>query len=152
MRFLYCSLLTAACFGLTNCATAPDPAEVCTAQWIQPRAEKAIDAIEKDTRGVIKTLTKAADSYAKGKKPGPLQMFMLSNSVDKLTRELKSGRGIKDLRMLRDTCNDPDIVGDSLMTFMKGKGLPDEMIKFVESWPTYKKIIMEEVKSLDSAT
>ena len=31
---------------LSACASVPDPAEICTAEWITPRATKAVDSIE----------------------------------------------------------------------------------------------------------
>lgn len=137
-------LVPVAALTLSACATTPDPAKVCTAEWIKPRTEKAVSAIEKDTRGVIKNLRKVALSYADGKKPGPLTMWSLSNSVKKLESELESGRGIRDLRTLARTCDDPKIVSSAMAGFLRSHGLPDGLVRFIESLDDYQKILSPE--------
>ncbi len=137
-------LIPVATLILSACATTPDPAKVCTAEWIQPRTEKAVSAIEKDTRGVIKNLRKVALSYADGKKPGPLTMWSLSNSVKKLESELESGRGIRDLRMLARTCDDPKIISDTMGRYLRSHNLPDGLIRFIENLDDYQKILSPE--------
>ena len=133
--------LTALAIMLSACATAPDPAKVCTAEWIKPRTEKAVYAIEKDTRGVIKNLRKVAASYVEGKTPGPIEMFSLTRSVNKLETELESGRGIRDLRTLARTCDDPKIITDAMAGFMRSQGLPDGLVNFIESLDEYQKLL-----------
>ena len=137
-------ILTFTTAMLSACATAPDPAKVCTAEWIKPRADKAVYAIEKDTRGVIKNLRKVAESYIDGKTPGPLQMWSLSKSVKKLEDELESGRGIRDLRTLARTCDDPKIVSTAMARFMRSHGLPDGLVNFIENLDQYQKILSPE--------
>lgn len=126
---------------LTACASTPDPAEVCTADWLEPRAERALDRIDKQTRSAIRPLQKAAKSYAKGEQPGLFTMMSLSSSFKSLEKELKAGRGVKDLKILAKTCNDPKIVSDLLLSFMQDKGLPNGMIQFFQSLPMYDELI-----------
>ena len=126
---------------LSACATTPDPAKVCTAEWITPRADKAINAIEKDTRGVIKKLRKVGTSFAEGKTPGPLDLLSLTRSAEKLEAELKTGRGIRDLRTLSRTCDDPKIITDAMAGFMRSQGLPDGLVNFIESLEDYQKLL-----------
>jgi len=125
-----------------GCASTPDPAKVCTAEWIKPRTERAVKRIESRTTSAMKPLRKAAKSYAKGKEPNLVQMWALSSSFKKLERELKSGRGIKDLKTVAKTCNDPKIVSDAL--FMQDQGLPSGMISFLQDLPMYKDVISLE--------
>jgi len=47
--------------GLAGCATTPDPAEVCTAEWVQPRAALAIKELRRDTGRTIKSLARNAE-------------------------------------------------------------------------------------------
>ena len=143
MRSLFI-LLAAAGTVASGCTTVPDPAVVCTAEWIQPRAQKAVGEIEKDTRSVFNTLNKSAKNYEQGKTPGPLELFRLTSAVDRLSKELKSGQGIKDLRMLRDTCDDPDLVADALTGFMQDKGLPAGLIDFIQALDMYQRAIRDE--------
>ena len=143
-------ILSTAAIFLSACATTPDPAKVCTAEWIEPRADKAVSAIEKDTRGVIKNLRKVAASYIEGNKPGPLQMWSLSNSVKKLESELESGRGIRDLRTLARTCDDPKIVTTAMARFMRSHGLPDGLVNFIENLDQYQKILSPDFDKAES--
>ena len=127
--------------SLSGCATAPDPAKVCTAKWIAPRADKAVSRIEKRAKSSIKALTKAGESWAKGKTPGPLTMMALSGSVKKLEKELTQGQGIQDLRMLAKTCNDPEIVTTSVRNLLQRNGVSDRFIAMAQGSPLYEKIM-----------
>ena len=124
-----------------GCASTPDPAKVCTAEWIKPRTERAVKRIESRTTSAMKPLRKAAKSYAKGKEPNMFQMLALSSSFKKLERELKSGRGITDLKTVAKTCDDPKIVSNALLGFMEDQGLPDGMISFLQNLPMYEDLI-----------
>jgi len=135
--------LLAAPFILSACATQPDPAKVCTAEWIQPRTERAMNDIERTSSGAIKSLRKVGETYARGKTPGPLQLLSLSSSMKRLERQVKNGRGIRDLKTLARTCNDPSLITNSLTGFMKEQGLPDNMINFVTQLPVYQSIIAD---------
>lgn len=126
---------------ITGCASTPDPAKVCTAEWIKPRTEQAMSNIAKRTQSAMKPLRKAAKSYAKGKEPNMFQMLALSSSFSKLERELKSGRGIKDLKTVARTCNDPTLVSNALMGYMQSQGLPGGMINFIQNLPMYQELI-----------
>lgn len=123
------------------CTTTPDPAEVCTAEWIQPRTARAIKDIEKSSSSAIKSLKKVGETYAAGKTPGPLQLFVLANSMKSLERQAKNGRGMRDLKTLAKTCNDPSLLTDSLTGFMRDQGLPENMINFVTQSSAYQSLI-----------
>lgn len=128
---------------ISACATQPDPAVVCSSEWIQPRTARAIKDIEKSSSGAIKSLRRVGETYARGKTPGPLQLLSLSSSMKTLERQVKNGRGIRDLKTVARTCNDPSIISDSLTGFMRDQGLPDNMINFVTQLPVYQSIIAD---------
>ena len=127
--------------SLASCATAPKPEIVCTSEWIGERSEKAIDRIESKAGRSINALTKAAESWSRGKKPGLFQMLALQNSFKGLEKELKTGRGMKDLKTLASTCNDPEIISDAMGGFLRERNLPPQMINFIESSEQYKRLI-----------
>jgi len=131
---------------LSACASTPDPAEVCTANWIAPRAERAVKKIETKTKRSIKALTNASESWTQGKTPGPLQLFALSRAVKSLETEFKNGKGIQDLRTVAKTCNDPQIISDSLRGMFERQGVSDKLITQVEGAPIYKSIIASVLK------
>ncbi|MEP4052005.1 MAG: hypothetical protein ABJN22_07160 [Litorimonas sp.] len=126
---------------LSACASTPDPAEVCSAEWIAPRATKAVGKIEKRAKSSIKTLRKVSETWASGKTPGPIQMFRLSNALDKMKKELTDGQGIRDLKIVAKTCNDPEIIKDSMRDLLERQGVSDSLIRRVESRPIYESLI-----------
>jgi hypothetical protein len=134
----------------SGCATTYDPAEVCTANWIQPRAEQAVGFIQSDTESVIKNLRKVAEGYMDGKTPGPFQLLALTGSVKKLESELKNGRGMKDLKVLARTCDDPKILTTAMSGYMRNQGLPPGMVNFIENLDLYKDILENAVAGIGS--
>ena len=118
---------------LTACATA-SPAEICSAEWISPRVDRAVAAVESDTSRVIRSLRRAGEAYAEGKTPGPLTLLSLSRSVKGLQRELTNGRGVRDLRTLGQTCNDPGLLRDGLTTWLDRQDLPDGLRTFLDDF------------------
>lgn len=135
------TILTAALIGLGACASTPDPAEVCTSEWIQPRAEKAVAKIQKRASSSLLTLRSVSEKFVEGKKPGPLQLWQLSNAVKKLNKELTQGQGITDLKTVATLCNDPEIIDDSLVGLMERRGLSDSLIRRIQNNPIYQSAI-----------
>ena len=126
---------------LSACASAPDPAKVCTAEWIGERSDKALDSIQDRASSSIKAMRKASDSLAKGKTPGVFQQLALLNALNGMKKELTRGQGIKDLKTVAKTCNDPNIVKNAMTDLMKRNGMSDSFIKRVESNPIYQGLI-----------
>lgn len=126
---------------LGACASTPDPAEVCSAEWITPRATKAVNKIEKRAKSSIRTLSKVSNTLAAGKTPGPFQMISMTNALSKMKKELTNGQGIRDLKIVAKTCNDPEIVKDSMRDLLKRQGISDSFIQQIENFPIYENII-----------
>lgn len=134
-------LLTSTMAFLSACASTPDPAEVCTAEWITPRATSAVSKIEKRAESSIRTLRKASESWAKGKTPGIFQLIALKSAMDKMKKELTRGEGITALKTVAKTCNDPNIIKDSMRDMLKRQGVSETLIQRVESSPIYESLI-----------
>ena len=92
----------------------------------------------------MKTLSKAAESWSKGKQPGLFEMMALNNSLKSLEKELKSGTGIRDLKMLSKTCNDPVLVNKAMNGFMRNQGLPTNLIDFIEVLDVYQDLLRQD--------
>lgn len=117
------ALFLAPAFLLVASCQSYDPEVICTADWIGSRADRAVDRIEDDTAGVVRSFRRVAEDYAEGSRPGPLALLSLSRSVKRLERELTRGRGIRDLRTLARTCDDPLIITRGLDTWLETQGL-----------------------------
>lgn len=142
MKTKFHSILLLPALALVSaCASTPDPAEVCSAEWITPRATKAVNKIEKRATSSIGTLRKASETLAKGKTPGLLQMIALNNALNKMKKELTNGQGIRDLKTVARTCNDPGIIKDSMRSLLERQGVSDSFIRTIESSPIYESLI-----------
>lgn len=142
MNLILRSLILIPAFAMASgCASTPDPAEVCSAEWITPRATKAVAKIEQRTGSSIRNLGKVSQSFAKGKTPGPIEMFTLSRSLNKMKKELTDGKGIRDLRTVAKTCNDPNLIKDSMRDLMKRKGVSESALNWMENNPFLESII-----------
>jgi len=126
---------------LGACASTPNPAKVCTSDWISARADKAIESIEDRSKTSLKALTKASKSLADGKKPGIFQQLALLNALNGMKKELTRGRGIQDLKTVAKTCNDPNIVKNAMRGLMKRQGVSDTFISRVENSPIYQGLV-----------
>jgi len=138
---LHSTLILSVTLLLSACASTPDPAEVCTAEWITPRTSSAIGKIEKRAKSSMKTLTSVSKTYSEGKKPNLFQLLALSNAMNNMKKELTRGQGIKDLKTLATTCNDPNIIKDSMRDMMKRQGIDDSFIQRIETNPIYESLI-----------
>jgi hypothetical protein len=126
---------------LSACASTPDPAEVCSAEWIQPRAERAMTDFKKDTRSTFKKLKKAGDTLTDGGTLGPLQMYSLMGSINRLTDNFENGRAMKDMRTLASTCNDPDLIKTAMTDFMREQGISERFINFLNNLKEYQNLL-----------
>ena len=141
-------LLTTA---ISGCATAPDPAKVCTSEWISERSDIAVSRIERKAKNTLKPLRNAGEKWAQGKQPNFIQMALLGASLKSLEKEVKNGQGIKDLKILSATCNDPQIISRAMDGFLRKQGLPDNVINFIESTGVYQELIAPDPTLLNRA-
>ncbi len=118
---------------MTGCATSPDPAKICTADWIEPRAERALDRLEERTQTSIRAIRKAGASYIAGDTPGPLTLLSLRTALNDLEDEFKNGPGTRDLRLLARTCNDPDFIEKTLTDWLDRQEFPSQLIAFLNA-------------------
>ena len=142
MKILLRSLICLPALALLSaCASVPDPAEVCTAEWITPRATKAVNSIEKSAKSSFKTFRDVSETWASGKQPGFFQLLALNSAMNKMKKELTRGQGITDLKTVAKTCNDPNIIKTSMHDLLERQGLSDNLIAWVENSPIYNSII-----------
>lgn len=127
-------IILPACLALivSACATT-SPERICTADWIETRADKAVAEIGRDTGRAIRSLREVGESYARGKDPSLLSMFQLERSLKRLERELTEGRGVRDLKTLARTCDDPGLVARGLDRWLGAQALPQPITEFVRA-------------------
>ena len=128
---------------MTGCATTPNAAEICTADWISARSDRAISRLESRAQSSLKTIRSAGQDWLAGKQPGPLRLLALSNALGKMRREVTQGAAVKDLRLLASTCNDPDIIKMAMFDLVDRQNLPDNFNNFIKTNPFFTEMIAE---------
>jgi len=136
-----------ASLSLGACTTTPDPVEICSAEWIEPRIERAMNEFERDTSKTFKKFRKAADSLQDGGSIGPLQLFSIMNALSSLTDKFENGQAIRDMRTLAQTCDDPKLIKNAMTDFMRSKGLPENFISFINGIDEYQKLLNTNMRS-----
>ncbi|MGB6229589.1 MAG: hypothetical protein WBF53_05625 [Litorimonas sp.] len=132
MRFPLIMLAsTLIAMGLSACASTPNPDVVCTAEWVDARADRALDRIGDKSSKALDAFQDAGKTWLSGGSPGPLQLWRLSNAVKALEDELTDGKGVRDLRTLARTCNDPDLVRTRITSFLTESDIPDPVVRFL---------------------
>lgn len=138
MRFILFTLsFTGILLGATACTTVPDPAEICSAEWIAPRADRAMKDFKRDTKSIFKALKKTGNRLDNGGNIGPLQMYSLMNSLSRLGKKLENGRAMQDMRTLASTCDDPKLIKNAMTDFMRGQGIDEKFIRFLNNFEAY---------------
>ena len=89
----------------------------------------------------MSTLKKASDTLAKGKTPGVFQQLALLNALNGMKKELTRGQGIKDLKTVAQTCNDPNIIKNAMNSLMQRQGISESFIERIEKNPIYQSLI-----------
>ena len=112
---------------LSGCATTYDPAEVCTANWIKPRASKAVSELRSDMGSSIKKLVRSAEKLKSGGKLSPWAMASMLNTAQGMVTKVERSKGLKDLRILSENCNDPAIMKDAFTGFLDDMGVSDQL-------------------------
>lgn len=79
-------------------------------------------------------------------------MFALTRALKKLEKELTQGQGIKDLKTVAKTCNDPEIISTSMRDLMQRQGVSDRLIGQIEGMPIYQNVISSISKPEPVAT
>lgn len=141
-------LAVALAASLSACASTPDPAEVCTSEWVGKRSMKAVDNIFEDTESTVKSLRKVGMAYMEGKSPNIFQLFSLATKVKRLEKEVLRGSGIKDLKTVARTCNDTKILTDGISSYVDRLELPEQMRTFMESLPEYRNMVEKHIQDI----
>jgi len=140
-KFILTPIIAGVFAVVSACATAPNPAEICSADWVSLRADKAMTQFKRDTRPIFKNLRKLGDRAHDGRNIGPLQMYSLMNSMNRLARKFENGRAMKDMRLLASTCDDPDLIKTAMTDFMRDQGFSEQFITFLNGFDAYRNML-----------
>ena len=135
------TLVCASLLFISACATKHDPAEVCTSKWIKPRIDAAMGDFRDNSSQILATLRKTGNEVAKnGGQLGLLQQARILPSLLQLVNTFQDGQTLKDLNVLSETCNDPELVTRVFTDVLKEYNVPDSFIQLLGELDTFKKM------------
>lgn len=137
--FIFASLLL-----LTACATKHDPAEVCTSNWIKPRVDAAMGDFRTNSDTIFASLKKVGkETASSGGQLSLLQQAKILPSLMSLVNSFQNGQTLKDLNVLSETCNDPQLVTRVFTDVLKEYNVPDTFIQLLGELDSFKKMAEE---------
>ncbi len=126
---------------MSSCAGTPTPEEICSAEWISFRSDKAVAEFRRETRPMLRTFRKAQSDLDRGRSVNFLQMAGVLRSVEKFITKLETSRAMDDLRLLGDTCDDPKLLSAAMSDFLRQEGAPAQIVDLVENIDSYQAIL-----------
>lgn len=134
-------LLASALVATSACATQPKPEEICTAEWMKPRVDSAMQEFRGSADDILAQLKSSAENTT-----GEEGASAMLGSVDvlvnlvKLVSSFQGGQTFEDLNTLSKTCNDPDLLIRSFTGLLKEYDMPDSFISLLEQLNEFKAI------------
>lgn len=117
---------------LTACASTPPPEEICSAAWIKPRTDAALDEFKDATSGKWKTLQRSSEQTANGNDLGLLEKARVILSLASVVSSFQNSQALEDLQTLGKTCDDPELVSNALRGVLSEYGVPDTYIDLLD--------------------
>ncbi|MFK7731328.1 MAG: hypothetical protein AB8B48_06870 [Pseudomonadales bacterium] len=146
MRLNKSLLLVGLLLTTSACATQPKPEEICTAEWIKPRVDSAMQEFRGNADGILSQL-KAAGENTTGEDGAAAMLGSVDVLVNlvKLISTFQGGQTFEDLNTLSKTCNDPDLLIESFTGLLKEYDMPDSFISLLEQLNEFKAIAEDAV-------
>ena len=119
--------------ALSACATTPTPQEICSAEWINHRTDKAIAEFSRNVRPLMRTFKKASKAADQGNSLGVIQSMQLVSAIQKMIDKVETSQALRDIELVADTCDDPDLMINVFAGFMREQGASEEVIGLIES-------------------
>lgn len=134
-----------AAVALNACATtSTDPEVVCTSEWVSKRADAAMSEFSKDVKPALRVLKNAASDFESGKNIGALRQLRVMNALQGTVKKFEKSKAIKDVKLLSETCNDPQLIARSMRGFLEDQGASPQIIDFLESLPQFQEMVAEQ--------
>ncbi len=133
----------AALLAMTACASTP-PMDVCSAEWVSYRANRAMDEFGTEVQPLLRTLRNASNQSGNGADIGPLMMVRLISAMTDLLDRFGNSDALFDLQLISDQCNDPDIMIDAFSYFLEDRGASPEVVGIIQEMGTLKRLMEDK--------
>ena len=127
---LLCIALAASLLGA--CATLLPAEEVCSANWIKPRADAAISEFRSATEDSWNSLRSTGERVAEKGELGLLERASALVTITRLVNAFQNSQALDDLRTLGRTCDDPELVQNALRSTLQEYGVPNQYIELLD--------------------
>lgn len=127
----------------TSCAKRYNPEEVCTSKWIKPRVDQAMTEFKQGAESAFDTLRKTSDKVSAKGELGQFDKLTAMVSLATLAYKFKNGDAVKDLKILSDTCKDPELVTKAFTGYLEEQGAPKSIIQLLKDVDAFKKLLEE---------
>ena len=142
MRF-YLPHLCSTLLLATACATTPDPAEVCSAEWIKPRADAAMQDFRENVDDILGTLAGTSEAVAQSEGFGLVERARVLFNLARLVNTFQDGQTLRDLRTLGDTCNDPKLALRAFNDVLTEYEVPEPFIQLLNELEGFRQLVAE---------
>lgn len=134
---------------LSACATKHNPDEVCTAEWIKPRVDLALGDFRANTDTILNTLKKTGSEVASsGGQLGLLQRAGVLLSLTKLVSTFQNGQTLKDLNVLSETCNQPELASRVFKDVLSEYNVPPAFLNLLDEMQQFKDLATQAAQDL----
>ncbi len=133
-----CVVITAAMAG---CASTPDPAVVCSADWIKPRTDAALKEFTSSTSDTWEKLSKTGRRASKRGSLGLFERGKVLLSLTSLVNSFQNSQALEDLQLLGETCDDPDLAKNALVGTLEDYNVPLPYINLLNEIEGFMKLL-----------
>jgi len=124
------------------------PEEVCSANWIKPRTDAAINEFTKSTSNTWESLRKSGEKAASNGKLGLLERASVLLSLTKLVNSFQNSQALEDLQLLSKTCDDPQLVRNAITDTMSEYNVPQQYIDLLGELEQFTSLLQQGEGSL----
>lgn len=117
---------------LTACASKPPPEEICSAAWIKPRTDAALEDFKAATADDWKSLRRSTEGSSASAEIGLLEKARVILSLASVVSSFQNSQALDDLRTLSKTCDDPELVSNALRGTLSEYGVPSAYIELLD--------------------
>lgn len=138
-RSLLLAVLTLGWLGA--CASTPPAAEVCSANWIKPRTDAALNDFKRSSDDIWQRLQKSGERAADKGNIGLIEKASVLLSLTRLVSSFQNSQALEDLQTLGRTCDDPDLVRNALVGTLEEYNVPEPYINLLNELEAFMQLM-----------
>ncbi len=128
---------------LSGCATTPNPEEICSAEWIKPRADAAMEDFRENVGEILGTLAGTSEAVEQSEGFGLVERARVLFDLARLVNTFQDGQTLRDLRTLGDTCNDPELALRAFNGVLTEYEVPQPVIQLLNELEGFRQLVAE---------